>query len=495
MFNLYISLEIVVLSAIVLIDIDGENEKLLLNKFKRIIISFLGSCLILLGIALLYAQLHTLNLAQLSAFLHGEIFNPVIVFSLVLFITGLFIKTFMIPLQSVYSEFENNAAEWDLIGFELSIRILGIYAVIRLMFMIFPTLGLNQAGTFLVLLGMIIMIISSVISVFKSNFRSMLSYIMFSYIGFIFTMFGLAIYNTNYIKVLGTIAGVYSLLNLVLSFSILFLVLAYVGKADKASNKVLGTNPFYTVVFFIAAASICNLPPFGGFAAIMLLVKLLVHTKYLALLSVYMVTAVLNLIAFYRSGKLLFSEKAKKKFNIKDIRHWFYAIPVALVALIVLICGIIPHLVVNILIKPITASLYDINKYIDSVFIGGYANKMFKNKIDTPNFNAAFAGYWKEQYITTYIFATILIFIGVFYVFYRKKAMESKFTKDILDLIIKINTSTFGKAIKTVYKKLIALSFYIKQIVDDVGKANINDLVIYQIAFLAMITLFLFSVL
>ena len=76
LFNIFVMVEIMTFTAVALTAFRNNYEGALEGAFKYLVVGSLGSTAVLVGIALIYSQLHTLNLAQIAALLPSHM-NPV----------------------------------------------------------------------------------------------------------------------------------------------------------------------------------------------------------------------------------------------------------------------------------------------------------------------------------------------------------------------------------------------------------------------------------
>ena len=98
LFNIYVMLEVMTFAAVGLTAFRSWNPNAREAAFKYLVVGSIGSTCVLLGTALVYAQCHTLNLAQISALLPGRM-NPTMVLAFALLFTGFGCKSFMFPFH------------------------------------------------------------------------------------------------------------------------------------------------------------------------------------------------------------------------------------------------------------------------------------------------------------------------------------------------------------------------------------------------------------
>jgi multicomponent Na+:H+ antiporter subunit D len=134
MFNLYVFLEIAVISSYALVAFGVERTELEAS-FKYQILGGVASLLILFAIGLLYWQTKTLNIADISSIITNSGNNFFLIFTEILLICGFGLKAAMIPFHAWLPDAHSSAP--SPISAMLSgvlIKAVGIYAILRLFF-------------------------------------------------------------------------------------------------------------------------------------------------------------------------------------------------------------------------------------------------------------------------------------------------------------------------------------------------------------------------
>ena len=262
LFNMYVMLEIMTFAAIALTAFRTQKDKALEAGFKYLVIGGLGSSLILMGTALMYAQTHTLNIAQIALELNsrGEKFTPVTILALALLLVGYAVKSFMVPCHTWPPDAHMSAPSSISMLLSGVMSKTGVYGLIRILFMIFMVSG-NKALAYLVMIwGAITMVVGVSMALLQTDFKRLLAFHSVSQLGYVITGIGVGLTAADGIANLGLMGGLYHMVNHASFKCLLFLcagaVLYRVGTTDL--NKVSGLGkkmPFTAVMFFIGAGS------------------------------------------------------------------------------------------------------------------------------------------------------------------------------------------------------------------------------------------------
>ena len=133
MFNLYVFLEVSAFASYSLVAFGCEHEELEAS-FKYVVLGSIASLLILLGIALLYSRVSSLNMADISGLI-GSAESTVVMFITVLFIMGFGLKSAAVPFHAWLPDAHPSApAPISAMLSGVLIKVLGIYAMARILF-------------------------------------------------------------------------------------------------------------------------------------------------------------------------------------------------------------------------------------------------------------------------------------------------------------------------------------------------------------------------
>lgn len=505
LFNMYVMLEIMTFAAIGLTAFRNQLYKSIEAGFKYIVIGSLGSSLILLGTCLLYAQVHTLNLAQIAAILHNDKFTPVTILALALMLTGYAVKAFLVPCHTWPPDAHMSAPSSISMLLSGVMSKTGVYAIIRILYMLYQASG-NKSLEFLIIFwGTVTMFVGVTMALIQTDFKRLLAFHSVSQIGYIVVALGVGLASSRTVAVVGTMGGLYHMLNHAMFKCLLFLsagaVLYATGTTDL--NKLGGLSkrmPYTTVLFLIGAASISGIPPFNGFVSKWLIYQATYESGYAVVTIIALLVSVMTLASFVKVAQSVFfgqiSEENKK---VKEI-PWLMRIPMMVLALVCIIGGVAPDLINRYLIKPAAFAMYNIGNYIDVMFSRGFAAKMFKEKIEIPDMNYVLAGYWKPESWLLLFFVLLIAFILI-----TTMNLKSR-SKNNLEVIDELDTKyeSFTGGEKEEYSHVgghdlfWGLKHQLKGYFNAIHEAHsgvVNDYVLWVVACLAVVIIYCFALL
>ncbi len=268
-FNIYISLEILGLSAVGLAVLSGKAAALRAG-LTYLFAGLLGSLLFLLGVDYLYAATGRVDLASLGAI---DEMTPALSMALVLMLAGLAIKTALFPLHFWLPAAHSNATAPASALLSALVVKGSLYVALRLWVDVFaPTAGL---GTLIGLLGAGAIVWGSIQAMRVDRLKLLVAYSTVAQIGLICLVFAL----TDEIG--GETAwqgAVYLILAHAAAKSAMFLAVGRIAEhLGHDSLERLHREPLRPgmaqVAFALAAVSLIGLPPSAGFLGKWLLLE------------------------------------------------------------------------------------------------------------------------------------------------------------------------------------------------------------------------------
>ncbi|MFC1804472.1 complex I subunit 5 family protein [Candidatus Omnitrophota bacterium] len=316
LFNLFVFLEIASISSYALVAFGTEAEELEAS-FKYGIMGSVTSCFILLGIGLLYSYTSTLNMADISQVLAEKGSGVLVSFVTVLFLAGFGLKGALVPFHAWLPDAHPSApAPISAMLSGVLIKVLGIYAIIRVLFNIF---GVNpQLLLVLMFLGTISMLVGVFLAIGQWDFKRLLAYHSISQIGYVILGIGLG-------TPLGILGGLFHLFNHSIFKSLLFLNsgaveystgtrdLRRMGGLRKKLPATAGTN-------IIASMSIAGIPPFNGFFSKLLIILACIQADRIGYALLAVLASILTLASFMKVQKFAFFGKLDKALQaVKEV--------------------------------------------------------------------------------------------------------------------------------------------------------------------------------
>ena len=324
LFNMFIMVEILTFAAVALTAFRNTANGALEAAFKYLVVGSIGSTCILAGTILLYSQAHTLNFAQLSALIPGQLNNATKVAFALLFV-GFSTKAFIVPFHPLAADAHGAAPASISVLISGVLTKSGLYGIIRLVYFLFQSMGLGTIQFMLVFVGSLSMFVCVTMALAQHDFKRLLAFHSISQIGYVLTAAGLS-------TALGISAGLYHAMNHTLFKGLLFLsagaVLHETGTTDLDQLGGLSKKmPHTTVLFLIGAASISGIPPFNGFASKWMIYQATYEKAiesgnigFLLVTIIALITSVLTLASFVKVSQSVFFGRLPAKYeNVKEV--------------------------------------------------------------------------------------------------------------------------------------------------------------------------------
>ncbi|MBO5497177.1 MAG: hypothetical protein J5967_07205, partial [Oscillospiraceae bacterium] len=251
-FNMFVMVEILTFAAVALTAFRTKVYGALEAAFKYLVVGCMGSTAILTGVIMLYAQFHTLNLAQLASLIPGHMTGVTVLAFAFLYI-GFSTKAFIVPFHPLAADAHGAAPASISVLISGVLTKSGIYGIVRLTYFLFQTMGLGKMQFMLVFIGSVSMFVCVTMALAQHDFKRLLAYHSISQIGYVLAAIGLS-------TAFGFSAGLYHAMNHTLFKGLLFLAAGAVlhetgttdlGKLGGLSKKM----PHTTVLFLIGAFS------------------------------------------------------------------------------------------------------------------------------------------------------------------------------------------------------------------------------------------------
>ena len=374
-FNMFIMVEILTFAAVALTAFRNQVFGALEAAFKYLVVGCIGSTCILTGIIMLYAQAHTLNLAQLALLIPGN-FNTSTKIAFALLYIGFSTKAFIVPFHPLAADAHGAAPASISVLISGVLTKSGIYGIIRLTYFVFQTMGLNPFQFLLVFVGCVSMFVCVTMALAQHDFKRLLAFHSISQIGYVLTAVGLC-------TAMGFSSGIYHAMNHTLFKGLLFLAAGAVLHETGTTNldELGGLSkkmPRTTVLFLIGAASISGIPPFNGFASKWQIYQACFEKAgetgsfgYVLVTIICLITSVLTLASFVKVTQSVFFGVLPEKYeNVKEVPFGM-RFAMGILAVLCIVTGLFPNLVSNYLTMPAAAAAFNPANYIDTMLGAG----------------------------------------------------------------------------------------------------------------------------
>jgi len=314
MFNLFVFLEIASIASYALVGFGCEHEELEAS-FKYMVLGSVASMFILFGVALVYGNTGSLNMAYVSAAIQNSGLNAGLAFALALFIAGFGLKAALVPFHAWLPDAHPSApAPISAMLSGVLIKALGVYALARILFNVF---GISVSVSWvLITLGVLSMVIGVFLAVGQWDFKRLLAYHSISQMGYVALGIGigsliLARNGNPAWASLAIFGGLFHLINHAVFKSLLFLTSGSVEMATgtrqlKEMGGLADKMPVTRVACTVASASIAGIPPFSGFWSKLVLVIAAVQAGFLGLAAIIVLVSLVTLISFLKIQRYIF---------------------------------------------------------------------------------------------------------------------------------------------------------------------------------------------
>lgn len=332
LFGIYIFMEVAAVASCVLVGFGVESVELEAS-FKYLILSAVGSALVLLGIAIVYSLRGTLNLAQIAAFTQHAKPNDALLLATAFFLAGFGLKAAMVPFHGWLPDAHSSApAPVSAMLSGLMIKATGVYVLARL---VFNVLGVSAAvGHVLMAMGILSMVVGVLLAVGQWDFKRLLAYSSISQMGYVMLALGVGAEALargtagaglwTDIASLAVFAAMFHLVNHAAFKGLLFLstgsIVYRTGARDMEQLGGMGRAMPWTSFFMrIGALSISGLPPFNGFFSKLLIVVVVVWAGHWVLGGVTVLVSLMTLVTYVKLQRHLIDGETPERFrNVKE---------------------------------------------------------------------------------------------------------------------------------------------------------------------------------
>ncbi len=321
-FTAYVFIEINTISAcgLIMVNQHGKNIE---AAARYMVMSLLGSGLVLLGLCWLYSitgHLLMMNIheAVVALVQNGSYHVPLVV-SVTMMVTGLAIKSALFPFHTWlpdaygYSTLSSAAILSSLVSKGY------LFLVIKIFYRVigFDIICDEKIVNVLFVFGIAGMIFGSIDAIRENDIRRMIAYSSVAQIGYIYMGFGL---GTTY----GMIASIYHILVHAATKSLLFICASGLTDASNGKRDFLSLtgaayrNKLAGVTFMVGSLSMIGFPAFGGFISKLLFAEAGVECKNKMLLTflALAISTILNAVYFMKTTVRIYTPTHKSRVEV-----------------------------------------------------------------------------------------------------------------------------------------------------------------------------------
>ena len=352
LFTAYVFVEINTIAAAGLIMI-RQNGRCIEASVRYMIMSLLGSGLLLLGISMLYDMTGHLLMSnikeQIAAIMEAGVYRVPMIVTIGIITVGLAIKSALFPFHSWlpdaygYATVSSGAILSSLVSKGY------IFLLIKIFYRVigFEYISGSNILNILFLFGLCGMIFGSISAIWEKDIRRMIAFSSVAQIGYIYMGFGLG-------TEAGMIASIFHILTHAATKSLLFVSaigLTDVSGGSRSFFEITGAgyrNRFAGAGFLVGALSMVGIPMFSGFVSKLLFAEaavLVPNWKLLPTLIVLAVSTILNAVYFLKTVVRIYTPvdpaiiREKGYFNLRHNQQMLYCVTIVLFIIVNLILG------------------------------------------------------------------------------------------------------------------------------------------------------------
>lgn len=325
LFNIFVFLEISVISAYALVAFGVEKNELEAS-FKYQVLGSMASFFILFGIGLIYWKTKTLNIADIREVLKTGYDRPFYIFVELIILSGFGLKAAIIPFHAWLPDAHSSAP--SPISAMLSgvlIKAVGIYVIIRLFFNMFELT--ESMSVLITTLGTLSMVAGVFLAIGQWDIKRLLAYHSISQMGYVVLSVGMGMIlitrgGSSEIAILAIAGGLFHLVNHAAFKGLLFLnagAIEYtLGTRDlKEMGGLSRSMPATSATSFIASLSISGIPPFNGFFSKLIIIIAAIMAKFYLLAVLAVIVSIITLASFLKFQRYAFYNREDSKISRK----------------------------------------------------------------------------------------------------------------------------------------------------------------------------------
>ncbi len=357
LFNIYVFFELLSVASFGLAAANRTGAAFAAT-FRYVVISGLGTILALTGVALIYTQTGTLNLAHIGL-LASQLNNPVGLSAFALIVIGIGVKAEIFPVNGWVPEVYSTASPRISALLAGLISKLAVLVIVRLLVVAYQG---PEALTLLLVLGMLGIIWGELSAWRSKDLKRMFSFSSIGQLGMVLVAFSIP-------GEAGMVAGIAMMLHhLVVKPGLFMLTEHWNGSLNKLAGAAK-SSPLAAVLFILFALSLIGVPPLPGFWTKLLLVTGLVEASaplYLTALAVLLSATVIEAHYLMRTAIQMYS-KGKKK-QVKKLHQTPLNLTIVSVFAVILIAALITLAPLGNKLHHIAAESSDRALYINTTF-------------------------------------------------------------------------------------------------------------------------------
>ena len=350
----YLFWELMLIPSYFLIAHWGTSKKRLTIGFKYFIFTHVGALFMLMGILSIYTFTGTFDFVELPLAVEQAVANSVmsafdVLAVFVLLLIGFCVKMAIFPVHTWLPDAHAEAPTPISAMLSGAMIKCGAYAFARILL---PAFGqtVTQTSDVLAILGVITMIYGGLMALAQTDIKRLLAYSSISQMGYIF--FGLGVYST-----IGANGALFHVVNHAICKSLLFMcagvIIYQTGIRDiRKLGGLADKMPIICVASLIGALSLAGTPPLNGFWSEWMIFSGGISSGKTLITTIAIVSTVIT-AGYYMwfLWRVFFGTTPKKLENTRK-PSWLMRIPIIVLAVVAVVIGIWPDIVLRLLPAP-----------------------------------------------------------------------------------------------------------------------------------------------
>ncbi len=378
-FNLFVMLEVTSVAAYALVMFYRDRGDSVVAGFKYSMIGAVGTTMYFLALGVYYGAFGTLNIADLSAKIHGISFqisgspmgNIVLASGIALALTlwAFAVKAAIVPNHFWLPE-AHPAAPTPISAILSGLVVnIGVYAMIRFLYTVYGaplTPGLAHVvtllSTILIVLGAASALFGALMMNVQKDIKRLIAYSTIMHMGYLFMAIGLG-------TQLGLQAALFHLINHAIAKALLFLAagafIHAVGSRNLDELAGVGRKmPLASFSLAVSSFALVGVPPLNIFFSKLLLFNAFME-KSIGLALILLLSSIIALIAYVRVFYVIWFGKPQKEANVKEQLSMSFVC--LLLAVAIILIGLTAPMFVNKFIIPASSQTVNYGLYIYSL--------------------------------------------------------------------------------------------------------------------------------
>jgi multicomponent Na+:H+ antiporter subunit D len=361
-FNLFVFMEITAISAYALTAYNKTGEAAEASM-KYIVLGGIGSSFFLVGIALIYGSLGTLNMAQIAQ-LAATMDPTVAQVGLALIIFGLAVEAELFPLNAWAPDAYQAAPHPITVMFSAFVVKAGLYAMARILYLMQAVESWGSVLRLLVVLATLTVIVAELAALRQRNVKRMIAYSSIAQIGLIALALALGTQS-------GVDAGVFHMINHAIVKAMLFLAVGYVamtlGGADIENFRGLGRKmPLTAFAISVGAIATVGIPLFNIFWSKIRIILATLQVGYTWAAVLVLTASVVEAVYYFRLLHTIWFEGEGERINENIV----IGLMVLFLAALVVVIGIYPDYAWS-LAQKAGNDIFNVAQYVKNVPLMG----------------------------------------------------------------------------------------------------------------------------